>query len=149
MTEKWILHMFMLGLCGIEDYREKKISVWKIILYAGVVAGYEIWECSSRKSAGDIWLLKSVLGSLPGLVMLGMGKLARESMGYGDGILVLIMGISMGFWETMGILFTAGIGASAAAVYILLRKKGGRKRQIAFVPFLFLGMAGGGLWLGI
>lgn len=32
MMEKWILHMLMLGLCSAEDYREKKISMWKFIL---------------------------------------------------------------------------------------------------------------------
>lgn len=32
MMKKWILHMLMLGLCSVEDYREKKISMWKFIL---------------------------------------------------------------------------------------------------------------------
>ena len=149
MMEKWILHMLMLGLCSAEDYREKKISMWKFILYAGIAVGYGIWEYSTADSQRSVWMAQSVLGSLPGLLMLCMGKLSQEAVGYGDGLLVLIMGVSIGFWETMGILFTASIGAGAAALYTLLRHKGGRKKQIAFAPFLFLGMARGRVWLGI
>ena len=52
----------------------------------------------------------------------------------------------MGFWETLGILGTALFGVLGAAVYLVIIRKKSRDSQIAFVPFLLLGMAGAGLW---
>ena len=148
MTGKWILHMVMLGICSAEDYREKRISSWKLLLYAGLVFLYGIWEYSTQGEEHGRWILSSILGSIPGAFLLIPGKISQEAVGYGDGLAVLLIGISMGFWEALGILFTASVGACFVSLYLILRRKCGRKRQIAFLPFLFLGMAGAGLWTG-
>ena len=52
----------------------------------------------------------------------------------------------MGFWETLGVLGTALFGVLGAAIYLVIIRKKSRDSQIAFVPFLLLGMAGAGLW---
>lgn len=132
MTGKWILHMVMLGICSAEDYREKRISSWKLLLYAGLVFLYGIWEYSTQGEEHGRWILSSILGSIPGAFLLITGKISQEAVGYGDGLAVLLIGISMGFWEALGILFTASVGACFVSLYLILRRKCGRKRQIAF-----------------
>lgn len=138
MTTKWMIHMGMLGICSMEDLREKKISLWKIRLYAAVVLIYEIGRQIGGTEKISEWLIFALTGLLPGIGMLIMGKLSKEAVGYGDGYLTLILGFSMGFWETLGVLGTA--------IYLVIIRKKSRDSQIAFVPFLLLGMAGAGLW---
>ena len=70
MTGKWILHMVMLGICSAEDYREKRISSWKLLLYAGFVFLYGIWEYSTQGEEHGRWILSSILGSIPGAFLL-------------------------------------------------------------------------------
>ncbi len=146
MTVKWMIHMGMLGICSVEDWREKKISLWKIRLYAAVVFIYEIGRQIGGTEKISEWLIFALTGLLPGIGMLIMGKLSKEAVGYGDAYLTLILGFSMGFWETLGVLGTALFGVLGAAVYLVIIRKKSRDSQIAFVPFLLLGMAGAGLW---
>ena len=77
MTGKWILHMVMLGICSAEDYREKRISSWKLLLYAGLVFLYGIWEYSTREKNMK-WILSSILGSIPGAFLLITGKISQK-----------------------------------------------------------------------
>ena len=91
MTTKWMIHMGMLGICSMEDLREKKISLWKIRLYAAVVLIYEIGRQIGGTEKISEWLIFALTGLLPGIGMLIMGKLSKEAVGYGDGYLTLIL----------------------------------------------------------
>ncbi len=150
MVIRWFIHIGMLGLCSVEDWREKQISLWKIWLYAIVIVIYEIWcflggFLGGHKEISE-WMIGVLTGILPGIGMLIMGKLSQEAIGYGDGYLTLILGFSMGFWEILGILGIALFGVFGVAVYLVVIRKRSRNSQIAFVPFLLLGMAGTALW---
>lgn len=149
MTVKWLIHMWMLGMCSVEDWREKRISWWKIKLYAAVVLLYEIWYRAGQKESLTEGLLWCITGILPGAAMLLISRASKEAIGYGDGYLTLILGFSMGFWDTLGILGIAFLGAMGAAIYLVMIRGRSRNSEIAFVPFLFLGMAGTGLWTGV
>ena len=81
--------------------------------------------------------------------MLLISRASQEAIGFGDGYLTLILGFSMGFWDTLGILGIAFLGAMGAAIYLVMIRGRSRNSEIAFVPFLFLGMAGTGLWTGV
>lgn len=146
MTIRYLIHMGMLGICSVEDWKEKQISLWKIWLYAIVVIIYESWCFLGEHREISEWLIWSATGLLPGIGMLIMGTLSQEAIGYGDGYLTLILGFSMGFWKTLGILGTALFGVFGVAIYLVVIRKRSRNSQIAFVPFLFLGMVGTVLW---
>lgn len=145
---RWLIHMGMLGICSVEDWKEKKISLWKIKLYGSLSFVYEIWCLIGKHENFDEWFWGTLAGLIPGVILLIISRLSGETIGFGDGYLTLILGFSIGFWNTVGVLGTAFAGAFAAAIYIVLIKKRSRTTQIAFVPFLFLGMAGVGLWAG-
>ena len=60
----------------MEDLREKKISLWKIRLYAAVVLIYEIGrQIGGTREKISEWLIFALTGLLPGIGMLIMGKL--------------------------------------------------------------------------
>lgn len=146
---RWILHITMLGMCSVEDRREKMVSVWKIMLYGIVVLGYEVWKMAAMGNSLDMQMKKMAAGILPGIFLVLLSKVSREAVGYADGLLVLIIGMSMGLYVTMGIFLAAllGIFGTSAVVFLCCRKT--RKYQIAFVPYLFLAMAGAGLWMDL
>lgn len=149
MIVKWILHLFMLCVCSVEDMKEKEISLWKIVVYAVIVSGYGLWEFLFSGEKTTIWFFQGVMGSIPGMLLLLLGKLSGEAVGYGDGLLAVLIGISMGFWETMGILMTAFCAVFFAAGVIFIKNRKIKDKELPFAPFLLLGMAGAGLWAGI
>lgn len=77
---------------------------------------------------------------IPGILLLLLGKISREAVGYGDGSIVLVMGLYLSFWEILGILAVASILAALWATGLLFSGKAGR--TIPFVPFLLAGFLG-------
>lgn len=139
--------MVMLSVCSVEDWKKKEVSVWKIIIYGTLVFGYGVWELFANHESAGRWMLQAVAGGMPGIVLLILAKATREAVGYGDGILSVIIGMSMGFWQNIGILSTALLAIFCTAVYYSVSRRKAEKKRIAFVPFLLFGMAGAGLWM--
>ena len=81
-----------------------------------------------------------MLGSLPGISLLLCGKLSGWAVGSADGIIVLVLGIYLGFWQVLSVLSGAFLTAVMAAGFLLAVKKKDRKYEIPFIPFLFAGM---------
>ena len=70
-----------------------------------------------------------------------LGKLSREAVGYGDGGIVLVLGLFLSFWELLGLLAAASVLAALWTAVLLFWGKAGR--TIPFVPFLLAGFLGG------
>ena len=126
----YCVSLLFLGKLSAEDIREKKISIFKVLLFA--LAGI-----SYRLITGDFsW--QGIGGSLfPGSILLMLALLTNESIGYGDGATVLALGLWMGGWFTgMAVIF--GILLSGIWGVICIFRS--RNEPIAFIPFLLLGM---------
>lgn len=67
-------------------------------------------------------------------------KISGWVVGSADGIIVLILGIYLGFWQVLSVLSGAFILAVLAAGFLLTVRKKDRKYEIPFIPFLFAGM---------
>lgn len=118
------------------------LSVWDIfrrklppaVLGAGILlaAGY---QC--------IWGKRSVVLCLAGVgagcVFLLVSKATRQAFGYGDSILILVLGIYLGFWNLLSLLVVSFCMTAAAAVGVLVTHKFNRKSTLPFVPFLGIG----------
>lgn len=85
-------------------------------------------------------------GAAVGIVFLLIAKLTRESIGYGDGLGILGLGIYLGFWKLLEVLASAFFLLAVGAAIILGRKKMSRKCALPFYPFLTVGYAA---WLVI
>ena len=77
-----------------------------------------------------------IAACLPGIMMLVFSRLAGEVMGYGDGIVLLLMGV---FVTLDKILFITCIafcfaGGVALILFVFFQKKG--KYRLPFIPFL-------------
>lgn len=129
-AEVYCISLLFLALLAKEDIREKKVSVYKIVFFAGTAVLYLI--ISNQFDWGEI------AGSLlPGGLLLILAFLTRESIGYGDGAAAAVLGL----WTGGGFaMMTVAAGIMFAGVYgiFCLCKK--RKEPIPFLPFLLLGM---------
>lgn len=147
MELEWAANIIMLAFCSVQDIREKEISLWKLQIYGFLILGIFLSRFFIQKNSLFSLLEKGIFGLIPGLLFLFLSKASKEAVGYGDGIILLFIGISIGFWQCLGVLFTALLGIFLAAAMILILA--GRKKnvRIPFLPFLLTGMAGGYFWL--
>ena len=93
--------------------------------------------------SGIIWVILSVICERAGAFFLLISKLTKESFGYGDSILIVIMGAFLGFWSLMSVLFMAFFMAGLFSVIMLLKTKFHKKSKFPFIPFLMAAYAGG------
>lgn len=128
-----IIAAVFLILCAAIDIKSREIPVWIIILF-GISAAAYIGIC------GQIQLVSIAYSLIPGASLLALSLCTKESIGYGDGWIVLILGIFTGV-ETCLLIVTAALifSALSAAVLLMLKKVNGKSR-IPFLPFLTMGL---------
>ena len=133
---------FILGavllIQGVIDLKYKEIPFW--VSAVGAVLGIGISILEKREVVGLL------LAVLPGVLALLFARASREALGYGDGVLFIVMGIYLSLGHVLEIAMMAfGIaGICALILIVVFRKK--RDDQIPFVPFLTVSYI---LWLFI
>lgn len=122
--------LVLLAMLAAEDIRERKISVNKLLIFALLAVCYRIFM-------KELWW-QEILGAVsPGIMLLLLSWSTNESIGYGDGMTVVVLGLWMGGWFTLQIL---GIGILLTGIYAVWRVIRKKRGVIPFVPFLLAGM---------
>ena len=85
----------------------------------------------------DIWNV--VGGALIGLCAVGVSMISGEQIGRGDGLVIIALGIVLGFRECLASVCLASLIMALISVVILILKKGNRKTKLPFIPALFVG----------
>ncbi|WMC94342.1 prepilin peptidase [Kineothrix sp. MB12-C1] len=133
MDIQYIAAIIFLGICMVFDLWKREIpilliGVFGIISLVGTVIIQEFhWHV----------FLYSLI---PGATMLGLSLCTGESIGYGDGFVVLVLGIFLGFSKCalavlLGLLFSAILGLG-----LLVLQKVNGKSQMPFIPFIAMGL---------
>ena len=133
----WKLYVCLLGYLSVEtgsDIRKKEISVTRSVL-CGVIAFLLRTGMGMPGLQADTvqFLLTAIL---PGGVLLLIGKITRQEVGYGDGILLLVCGLCLGGKETI-FLFVSGLFLMfPISLVLLLSGHTDRRAELPFAPFL-------------
>lgn len=123
-------------ILSVIDIRWKKVSVRSLLILLVIAV-----LCQVLCSKGELRMM--VAGGLCGGVFLFLSWFTQESFGYGDSILILILGILSGGWNLLWILFAAFLIASVYGGIMIARKKYTRKNSFPFIPFLTVAYLGG------
>lgn len=146
MRVKWLVHLCILVWCSVEDWKQKTVALWKIGIYGFLVLGMFAGELFFQSGNRYEKLVVAFMGCIPAIFFFGLSKASEEAVGYGDCWIILLMGISVGFWDIMGILGIALLGIFLWAVFTFRWRKNKKNREIPFLPFLTIGMAGVYMW---
>jgi len=127
--------VLFLVICTYFDMKTKMLPVCLLVM-GGL--GVSISHIIQRE---NWWIY--VMGILLGAAFLLVSKVTKEGLGYGDSILILLLGAFVGLWQVLLVLVIAFVSAAIFSSVVLVLKKMSRKKQIPFVPFLLLGYIGG------
>lgn len=123
-----ILVLLFLGVNAILDFKYKKIpwalSICFIVIGIGSVL---------TSSPINWW---QFLGAVVGIGMILISVCTKQAIGLGDGLVLLVVGIFIGLWKTLMILFLAGILVAVVGIVLMVQKKGNLKTSLPFIPFL-------------
>lgn len=131
MKTKTVCIFFFLFLNALYDLRKREILLFPTILFG--IVGCFLPLLEQNTAYPDIFT-----GMLPGLFLFLVRWISSGSIGCGDAILLLCIGLWTGFWDCLLILIGGLLLASIYSAILLLKKTHHRKDQIPFVPFLML-----------
>lgn len=132
---KNVIVLLYLGILAGLDVRKRQISLalTGVLFLAGVG-----WQILVEHTSWLEWLLSL----LPGAGFLILSFVSREQVGYGDGLLLLTVGIWLGFGQTFGVVTLGLVLCSVLCGVLLMKKKMRRQDSVPLVPFLLLGFVG-------
>lgn len=128
--------LVFLSICTVFDIRKKEIPL--LLAGAGMAAavGLTVWRIGN----GSVFAAQIIFSLLPGLFFLLVSWCTKEKVGYGDGILLLITGLMVGFNQCFTGLCISLFLSAFWGVLLLLFHKAQKNSRIPFVPFLTMGM---------
>lgn len=129
---KELLVLGFLSVNAFSDVVKQQILLWTIPIC--VIPGY--WLLADQLS------LVAVVALLPGCLLLVIGKFTQEAIGYGDGLIVLILGIYLGIWETCEVVLLALFLSAVWGGILMMGKKKGLQQEFPWVPWLLIAYVG-------
>lgn len=127
---KWIL-MITIFVCGVQDLYKKKVYLWFIITGALLIT-ICIPFCSTNQIADRI------AGVIIGVIIILISVATAGKIGLGDGILLCVTGLGIGFWPNLEMFAIALTLAALVSIFLLIFRMANRKKSIPFIPFLFM-----------
>lgn len=137
MFKMWVeIFLFLLlAICAVCDGLEKKIPL--AVVWIGIAAAIVL---QIQGMSGEWSWLSVSLSVLPGIIFWMLSLITGEKVGYGDGWMLVMIGLFMGLWRCFLILLTGLVSESLVVLFLLAFRKISRDRQIPFAPFLLFGM---------
>ncbi len=125
----------LLMAMAYRDWRTKQISCLSLLLMAILVLVLRVVFVEDT-----IW---STLGGVAvGISFFFISKYSRESVGYGDSWLILLLGIFLGGKMIMEVICIASFLAALFSIGYGLVRGWNRKNTIPFIPFLTVAYVG-------
>ena len=130
-----ILLFLFLSVCAVFDGLRKQIPL--VVVWLGMLTAVCL---RANGIMGEDGVTAALFSLIPGMGFFLLSFLTREKVGYGDGWVLMMIGLFSGFSRCFLILLIGLLMESVAAVILLAFKKIQRDKEIPFSPFLLLGM---------
>jgi leader peptidase (prepilin peptidase)/N-methyltransferase len=134
MAERTLLLILgvLLFICSLQDFLRKRVYLW--IIGIGAVLTFVCLPFMEKISIANC-----IGGLTVGLVILLISKMTGGKIGMGDGILLCVTGIGLGFWNNLELFGVALFLAAVLSIILMILRVVDRKTSIPFIPFLFAG----------
>ena len=134
MAEKLLIILLgiLLLFCSVQDLWRRKIYLW--MLGAGAACTLVCLPFCER-----LTVLSRIGGLLIGLTIILISKITAGKIGMGDGILLCVTGLGLGFWANMELFGIALCLAAVLSIFLMILRLVDHKKSIPFIPFLFAG----------
>ncbi len=110
----------------------------------GVLPGMALFI---RDMASGGFEYKQIISLIPGIVCLIVAKLTKEAIGYGDAMIIFMLGLYWRWESVCTVLMGACMLAAIFALVLLIFFRKNRKYEIPFVPFLALALFMEEIWI--
>lgn len=121
----------LLIAAAIQDLFTKKIKVWMVILCA-------LFVCICIPFCKTQSLLDRISGIILGIGVVLLSRITKGKIGFGDGLVLCVTGLGLGFWGNLELFALALAIAAAFSIVLLIFRRVSRKHSIPFIPFLFI-----------
>lgn len=124
--------IIILGVICVFDIERKKIPVYMLIVLAaaGIISNFTV---------GEFDIEKRIIAMLPGMILLIVSMITKQQIGYGDGMIILIMGLYIDIDDILSIVLSSFLLSSIAAIILMTVFKKKKNFEMAFSPFLLIG----------
>ena len=145
--KKLLLGVFLSG-CAWTDGRKREINLHWLILWS-ILGGFYLivglWGIGVLELETE--LLKRISGISVGILLLAVALISRGQIGIGDGLVFLVCGLFLDFWESsillMGGLFLL-MGRCLIEFFRENRERNKwRNKELPLIPYVFAAYIGG------
>ena len=127
---EWIMLAVLAGF-AVYDMKTKSVSLIAVAVSAVGVLIYRLFA-----GAG---MAELAAGLIPGLLVVMLAFVTKESIGIGDGLMLCVLGMFCGWRRCLAAFGLALVISAVFAMVLLVCRRAGRKTEIPFLPGLFGG----------
>ncbi|MBO5353313.1 MAG: hypothetical protein J6A77_08460 [Lachnospiraceae bacterium] len=127
---EWIMFGVLAGF-SVYDLKWKKVNVTAVVIVAATALMYRFF-------VGTGWV-DLFFSLVPGIGLLLLALVTRESIGTGDGLVMCALGIFCGIKPALAILGMALVLCAMLAIILLACRRAGKKTELPFLPCLCAG----------
>ncbi len=130
-TVRIIMFLILIITESIRDIKTHQISIPFVSIFG--IMGMITYLPFAKNDFISVFL-----GMVVGLSVLLVSFFSRQQIGYGDGFVMIVSGILLGFRNNMALLLGALIYSAMVGLALLIIRKADKKTELPFVPFILL-----------
>ena len=130
-----VLTMLYLGINAGHDIKKKQILLWSVCVYTFCWSLVFVYQGKGWKQLLTAAVCLMITG--------GFSLVSRGGLGFGDALVISSLGLYLNVWELLAVIGIGLLSASGYSILLIFIRKAGRKTELPFIPFLFLGYMGG------
>ncbi|WP_408069774.1 prepilin peptidase [Butyrivibrio sp. JL13D10] len=131
-----LITISVLLLASFADIKNKKISITFPFIQLIISLIYRLYQINYSRN--DIY--EFLMSFIPGIILIVICLVSGNSLGIGDGLMVLALGPLLGMTDMLVVLLAAFTFSAIVGAALLVTRKVNGKSTLAFIPFLTAGM---------
>lgn len=137
MKKEWLnfVALLFIGAGAIYDYRKKRIPLVLPALGSAIALVMQLYAGTDA--------MEMCVSLIPGLVFVMISFLSGQKVGYGDGLMLCLLGLLLGIEMCTMITLISQFLVCFVMLFLFVLRRVKLTDQIPFLPFLLLGFVCG------